>query len=273
MNFIVRKNLFEETGKEQLAFLVLDFNRPQESRTLLESIKRHVKFPHKVLFYSNGGDQSYISEFYECGLIDILVASRKNEGSSIGTIRLAELCPCKYFINLQCDNYLVRDLDEVEFSQMKKALTNGNGAIDFAFVGKQVFSERAFMADIEFYLNNEFLTHSGTGPFQNSALDNSEQAFTKWLKKNNKQIAHWVNRLIADNGKYAVIEVNNGLMRRRCDTHQVWVIKTPEKSMPLWNLSENDWNKILAGRWENGSIPENSVKDAFFFYSNEMDPA
>lgn len=272
MYFQANKNLFPETGANDLCFLILDYNRPAESLVLLNSIKRHVKFQHKVIFYSNGGIQDYAFDFFQKGLIDTLVLNKLNEGSSIGTIRLTEICYSKYFINLQCDNYLIRDFYLEEAIDMARTLEETDaGAIDFAMVGNQVFSERAFMSRVDFYSRNPFFSAAGTGPFQSDTLPNSEQAMTKWLQVNNKKIRHWPNRLIADNGKYAVLEIGQGVFKRRTDTQELSILKTPKEKAPAFNLTDAEWDIILKGDWADWRIPEKSREWVFHFYSNDFE--
>jgi len=276
MNFAVRKNIFEdEISKIFLSFLVLDFNRPEESLKCLSSIRNHVKFPHNIIFYSNGGNQDYVWDLYKKGLIDILILSKKNEGSGIGTIRLTEICPSGFFINLQCDNFLIRDFAVEEFIEMARKTTPESPIIDLALVGKDVFSERAFFSHLAYYSRNPYQEGGGTGPTQVLNLINSEQATTKFLKEENKQIYHWPHRLIADNGKYAIIETPcGGILKRRCDTQELKIEKIPKQKMPAFNLSDDEWNEILAGKWQDWRIPKQSREWVFHFYSNDFeDPA
>ena len=41
--------------------------------------------------------------------------------------------------------------------------------------------------------------------------------------------------------------------------------------MPAFNLSDEEWDLILAGKWEPWRIPEKSKEWVFNFYSNEFE--
>jgi len=254
---------------KKVSFLILDYSRPQETATLLNSIKRHVKFnDYEVIYLSNGGDQTYVPLFYKSGLIDKCILSKKNEGSGLGTLRLTEFCQSPYFINLQCDNYLIRPFEECELNLMIDLLSGEVGAIDFTEL--KPFSERAFMMDTEFYCSNPLQEGGGTGPEQGLSLKGTEQATYEWIIQNNKSVYCWPN-LIGDSGKYAIIEVGKGVLERRCDTQELKVWKTPKSSMPLWNLTDEEWKDILEGKWKDWRIPEKSKKWVFHLFSQEFE--
>lgn len=46
---------------DKVSILVLDYNKPEEARKCLESVKEYCKFNKEVIFYSNGGEQDYES--------------------------------------------------------------------------------------------------------------------------------------------------------------------------------------------------------------------
>lgn len=61
-----------------VSFLILDFNKENESTQLVESIRKHVKFDkYEVIFLSNGGRQDYAVNLYQEGLIDKLILYKK----------------------------------------------------------------------------------------------------------------------------------------------------------------------------------------------------
>mgnify|MGYP000553024458 CR=1 FL=1 len=41
-------------GSRERLWGILDFNKPAATRVCLESVRRHVKVPHKVIYYHNG---------------------------------------------------------------------------------------------------------------------------------------------------------------------------------------------------------------------------
>lgn len=262
MNKPILKNFFNHTNKN-ITFLILDFNRPTETNLLLNSIKKYVKFDHSVILYSNGGEQNYIKDFYDKNLIDIAILSKKNDGSGIGTIRLIELCPTEYFIYIQCDNFFYRDFSFEELDLMRKELDKDKVGV-ISLTNLNSFSERAFMCKTEFYLKNHFQEGGGTGPTQVLNLLNSEQAMTKWLEKNNKDIVIW-NQLLIDSGLFSIVETPcGGSLIRRCDSQELKILKLPKQKMPLWNLSEIEWEDILNNKWEDWTIPKASIPWIFF---------
>ena len=98
--------------------LVLDFNKSDESRRLLESINQHCKFDHRVVFLDNGSDEKYARIFKDEGLIDKLIENPKNEGLGTGTRQLFEEARCEYTIYAQNDQYIWRDFNENELYQI-----------------------------------------------------------------------------------------------------------------------------------------------------------
>lgn len=269
------KECFKRISKN-LSILILDFNRPNESFTLLTSIKKHVKVDYEVIFLSNGGNQDYVFDLYERGLIDKCILNKKNEGSGFGTIRLTEFCQSKYFLNLQCDHAFIRDFEEAEFDEIKQVLEDPSvGSIDLTFLSKIQngnFSERAFICKTEFYCSNPFQEGGGTGPEQNLNFKGSEPAMSEWLKCNSKKSITWQPQLVVDTGQYAVIETKcGGVLKRRCDTHEIKVLKRPNEKMPMWSLSDSDWERIINGEWKDWEIPENSKGWIFFLFREEFE--
>jgi hypothetical protein len=270
------KKCYDILGKK-LSFLVLDYNRPSESFACLKSIKEKVTFPHETVFLSNGGNQDYVLDFYAQGLVDKLILSNRNEGSGLGTIRLINFCSTEYFIYMQCDNVISRDLSDVEISDMMRLLDSGNvGAIDWTGLVPDVcsYSERAFMMKTDFYNSNPYHTGGGTGPFQGLCLEGSEECNRKWIVDNGKEIVGWRPYIIYDVGKYALLELPcGGILRRRCDSQQLWVLNQPKVKMPCFNLTDEEWEVILRGEWKQGSVPEKSRPHIFYIFDPQPDPA
>ena len=63
-----------------VSFLILDFRKPKETKTCLESIKRYVQFPHKIIYLDNGSREGYPQEFKNSGLCDIIIQNNTNTG-------------------------------------------------------------------------------------------------------------------------------------------------------------------------------------------------
>jgi len=262
--------------KKEISFLIVDFNRPQESQLLLESIQRHVKFNnYEVIFYSNGGTQDYVIDFYRKGLIDRLILNKKNDGIGLAQPRLIEFCQTDYFINAQCDRYIARDFTLEELNAMKEEFqSNKNlGAIDFTF--NNIFSENAYMMATNFACQVPDHKGGGPGPFY-SLGEGSETSTYNWIIKNNLQTKTWPYLLFRDSGMYAIQELPcGGILKKRTDSQQLTIIKKPTKkyeNVPGLRISDQEWNQILNGTFINGTILEDHKKDSFAFFSNKLDP-
>ena len=92
-----------------LSVLVLDFNKPVEARACLESVKRHVLCPHRVIYLHNG-QADYPAAFLRDGLVDTLIQTSQNRGLGVGTRDLVAACFSPYFLYLQQDQILEHNL-------------------------------------------------------------------------------------------------------------------------------------------------------------------
>lgn len=259
----------------KITFLVLDYNRPIELELCLKSIRQQCLINHEVITLVNGGNTSSHYELFKTGLTDKLILSAKNEGSSLGILRLVQNCTTDIFIFLQSDNILAQRIDFSIFNGIQTLLSVPHvGAIDLTGLVPTIseFSERAFIMKTDFYLAHDLNTGYGTGPFYDPQQPNSEQTTLEWLKKNSKQVIPSSPPCVVDTGKYAILELPcGGILKRRTDTHQIWVIKTPKNKIDCYDLSESEWETILSGKWIGGTTPEISKSKAFFFYSKEAD--
>lgn len=259
-----------------ISILILDYNRPQNLYMCLESIKQFVKFKCEVNVLINGGDPNPAYNLFLNHIPSRITFSKQNEGSSLGILRLVQSCSTKYFIFLQSDNMFKREFSQEEVDQMIQNLERDEvGAIDLTGMVPEgcQFSERAFIMKTDLYLSQDEITGYGTGPFFNPKELNSEQVITNFIYKNGKMVCGWRPYIIQDIGKYAIFETPcGGIFKRRCDTHQIWVIKKPEKQIDLFSLNDEEWKIILEGRWVGGSIPEHGKANMFFYFSKELDP-
>lgn len=261
----------------KITFLVLDYNRPQTLFQCLKSIRERVRFEnYEIITLINGGNVEPAYEMFKHGLTDKLLLSSKNEGSSLGTLRLVNNCSTDHFIYFQSDNFFLRDFTLEELNCYKKILENPEfGAIDFTGMinfGINQFSERAFMMNTNFYLSNDTHSGYGTGPFYNPDFKNTEQSTLDYINSLGKKV-FGAHKLIGDSGKYSFFECPcGGIIKRRNDTHQLWFLKTPKAKFSYSHLTDDEWDVILAGKWRGGSIPKEAQKHAFYFWSNELDP-
>ena len=266
--------------EKPVSFLILNFNRADNLYCCLDSIKKNIKFDYDITVLTNGGileelDKSYV--LFRNSFIDKLILSSRNEGSSLGVLRLIKSCTNKYFILIQGDAAIKREINKDELDGMIRSLESGFcGAVDWTGLVPRSckFSERAFMAKTEFYLSclDKFSGY-GTGPFYNPSEDNSEQTMDKFIYESGKVVSPWSPQLTIDTGKYSIFETPcGGIFRRRNDSHQVWVIKKPERKIDLYDLTDEEWDIILAGEWVGGTIPQKAINKAFYFYSSGPDP-
>lgn len=261
--------------KKDISFLVLDYNRAENLYLCLSSIRNHAKFNYELSVLINGGDSSQPYEMFRHGLMDKIQISKDNEGSSLGALRLIQSCVTKYFIFIQSDNSIFREFSSHELKRMINLLNySDNAAIDFSYnLPQSFFSERAFMMETDLYLSNDNHSGYGTGPFYNPKELNTEQTTELFIKSLNKKVFRWEPKLMFDTGMYAVLELPcGGILKRRCDTHQIWVIKQPKQKHDAFNLNDYEWDVILNGKWTQGSIPEHGMKNGFLFFSDKFDP-
>lgn len=260
----------------KITFLVLDYNRPDNLKSCLSAIRDRCKIKHEIITLINGGQIDYAIELFKEGKTDKLLLSNTNEGSSLGILRLVESCTTDWFIFLQSDNIFNLTITEDILSILIKIASDYDiCGIDFTGLVPRdsLFSERAFLMRKDFYLAHDLNTGYGTGPFYNPAFPNSEQTTLQWIQLNNKHMAPCYPPIVIDSGKYAILELPcGGVLKRRSDTHQVWVLKKPLKKVNCYGLSEEEWDIILKGQWIGGTIPKNCEKSKFFFYSSELDP-
>ena len=271
----MKHNCYDHLKKE-ISFLIVDYNRPQESQLLLESIQKHIKFDnYEVIFFSNGGMQDYVIDFYKRGLINRLILNKKNDGIGLAQPRLIEFCQTDYFINAQCDRFIARDFGLEELNAMKKAFEVNKklAAIDFTF--NQGFSENAYMMATNFACQVPNHKGGGPGPFYFLG-EGSETTTYEWIVKNELEVQSWPYLLFKDSGMYAIQELPcGGVFKKRTDTQQLTVIKKPIKKyndVPGLRISDEEWEQILNGTYINGTILESHKKDVFFLFSNELDP-
>jgi hypothetical protein len=257
-----------------VSFLILDFQKPIETKLLLESLKRRVQLEkYEVVLLSNGGVQDYIVDYYNEGFIDRLILNKKNEGCGFGTMRLIQQCSTKYFFYLQNDCFLNVPINKDILDWMIKAIEGGKvGAFDLKGTYKDgTFSESAFFAETDFYLANPYLLGGGPGVFQTLSntgkLLPTEHATSMWLKENNKKVARITPNLFFNTGKYTIRETScGGIILFRCDSQQLWIVKPLKQRHEDMKLTDEEWELILSGKWIGGTIPEYNKSQIFTFF-------
>jgi hypothetical protein len=236
----------------------LDYSKPIESRRALESIRRHSHFPHKVIYLSNGGDQSYVMDFYREGLIDQLIFNKVNNGLGYGTEDLFRFCDTEWAIYWQNDQELLYPLTEMHINRMIAEFGRNPalGALGLAGMpcGENVYSERAHLINVPFY-NSIPKTHGGCGPFNH--LKYNEQAVQEFFKENGRSFVTLYPPLVRDLGFYTIRELPcGGVVRQRTDTKSVTWLKYPKEPYMFPEMNESEWADSIAGKWPDGTIPQ-----------------
>lgn len=251
-----------------ISYLILDFNRPNESALLLDSIWRHSKFPFAVIFLSNGGTQDYAWQFYEKGLIHKLILRKENSGCGLGTKELFRSSEHEFNIYLQNDQFLVREFsrDELEHYINHLKQNPSCGHIDLAGnQGNGRPSERAFLTNRDFY--NSMNVSSG-GPGKKADVLWSEESVQNHYKENN---IHFVSSplLFADNGAYSIRENPDGsVWEHRTDTKQLRLVRGPVKEKFVYpKFTDGEWELVLkTQKWPKWKIPKNEAASSFVFF-------
>lgn len=242
----------------ELAVCVLDYLKPIETRLCLQSLRAHLKVPHKIIYQDNGGgpDQSYVWQLYQDGLCDVLISKRRGGGGGVGQTDLFRFSDAPYTLFVQSDQVMLADITPELFDVFKQTLEGESQCIDLN--GDQsrrgVWTDRAHLIKTAFF--------NSLGPFPNGGPGNdatpwNEAHLQKAFTDNGYQICHVAPVLFGDHGVWSVREAGDGLYRHRCDTKQIWVLKQPTYRTDVYPpFNDNEWEQVLDGRWTDGQIPE-----------------
>lgn len=185
-----------------VSFLVLDFNKAQETFQCLESIRRLTQFKnYEIVLLSNGGEQENIFQFYKSGLIDRLFLYKRNYGCGIGTHDLYNISKAEYSIYVQNDQYMRRQFSSEELQAMINNLNEEYKCIDLSGGAghSDKFSERAHIMNTEFYKQLHLKGYGGPGPFEHEWLwSEGGTSYSFWDK--DYKIHHEWPCLFANNG-------------------------------------------------------------------------
>jgi hypothetical protein len=255
-----------------LSVLILDHAKPIETRLCLESVKRHVLFPHRVILCDNGSGEDYSLRFVREGLVDQLIVNRDSRGLGLGTRDLFAASGSAYSFYLQNDQTLFRDFTEQEFqfiTHLFGAATDDGIVCSVSLAGspcgKGRYSERGhIIATAQYRLWEEkgLLGYHGAGPYHDGV----------WRERQIQDIyaahgrTHYEHQpLVQDNGVYAIRDMGAaGYWLHRTDSKQLWCIVPPTVKNPAYpKLSDEEYALAAAGRWPDGAIPAIEVKDSF----------
>jgi predicted O-methyltransferase YrrM len=270
----VTKDILSTGYKEaELTYLVLDFNKESESRQCLQSIKKHTKFPHKVIYLHNGPDAGYAYGQYKEGLVDEFIQTLDNHGLAIGTRDLFSICASPYAFYLQNDQFLLRDFTLEEFKEVKKIIgsqykspldgsTWTAASVDLAgaVCGLHTYSERGHLVQTDFYkmLEKEIpLGYFGAGPYHQDPW--REEQIQKYYQS--KKYLHYTyqEKLVEDNGYHAIRQnLDGSLWEQRNDTKEIRLLRGPVKAKGNFpNFTDIEWEQVLKTQnWPEWQIPE-----------------
>lgn len=258
----------------QLSVLVLDFLKPALTRACLESVRRHIKVPYKVIYYHNG-PADYSRAFLDEGLVDVFMQSKVNHGLGVGTRDLFAASFSPYSVYLQNDQMFIEDLTQELFDDFTHMLggklfleikdeaePRDSGwhvaSISLAgqIAGPSVYSERAHFIHTSFYKALEAsgqLSTFGAGPYHHGEW--REAAIQRYYKEHQLMHVTHLQPLVRDVGIWTIRDCAGGRLHMRTDTKALWWEKPPTEPYVFPELTEDEWQIALAGRWVNGTVP------------------
>jgi hypothetical protein len=257
-----------------LTVAVLDFCKPHESRLCLESVKRHLKVGHKIIFCDNGSGEDYPLQFVREGLVDQLIVNRESMGLGLGTRDLFAAAFGPVTLYLQNDQIFVRDFQEMEFVGLVNQFGAGDGTRKIGSIslagqpcGPNIYSERAHLISTKFYKDmerNGLLGYHGAGKYHDGVWRERQiqDLYTK------EGLVHWMPPIlpwVSDNGVYALRDMSEGgVWLHRTDTKALWVVIPPQTKNPAYpKLTDEEFETAKRGEWVDATIPSQEVKDSF----------
>jgi hypothetical protein len=255
--------------------LILDFNRENELRDLLFSLKVNALFDKKITILNNGGER-YADSFKEEGLLsdqDEVINNTTNVGCGAGTIQLFAQCKSKYAFYIQVDHLLYTKITQKEIEEFENLLQKYKiSHIDLSGdQGHGKYSERAQFISVDFY-NSIPKSIGGPGPWdhikwtEQCVQENIEERGLSYISVTYEIGSQKVPPFI-DRGKWSIRTNPDGSMwKHRTDTKQLICLKTPKEKYSFPPLSDEQWEKAISGNWpENGEVPF-GWKDHVFKY-------
>lgn len=262
-----------------LTVAVLDYCKPFEARLCLESVKRHVQVPHKVVFCDNGSNEDYPLTFVRDGLVDQLIVNRESTGLGLGTRDIMNASFSPFTLMMQNDQVFSRDLTQVDFdsltSQLGQRTQDGViASINLAglIASPNRYSERSHIVFTTFYRQMErggVLGYHGAGRYHDG-IWREAQIQEVYAAQN---LIHWTPPTVQwakDNGVYATRDMGDGgVWLHRTDNKALFVIVAPTgpKNPAYPKLTDTEYELAKKGEWQDGRIPEMEVKDSFDCWS------
>lgn len=264
-----------EWKEPPLAVLVLDFLKEEETRLCLESVKRHIKVDHTVIYHHNG-QADYPSALLKEGLVDTLVQTKQNHGLGLGTRALFAATFSPYSLYLQNDQYLMRDFTEDDLAAMVDILEHeprhgdpriASISLAGAPCGLGVYSERAHLIltrQYKYWESLGRLGYYGAGPYHDGPW--REAQIQEMYRVHGKWHMFWPQPFVVDNGSRAIRENPDGsLWEHFPDTKALWLRRGPVRERYVYpRFTESEWASVLNTQiWPDGQIPEQEQKESF----------
>lgn len=261
-----------------ISVLVLDYKKPEATKLLLESLRRHIKFDYKIIYLHNGKSEDYGYQYFKDGLIDQFIQTKDNNGLGVGTRDLFAASFSEYSMYVQNDQILGRDFTREELDHVMKhmyASYNGNviNSISLAgdVCGNQKYSERAHIIRTDFYKTLEThkaLGYHGAGPFHDGEW---REAQIQAVYAANKLIHYpYGNPIFIDNGREAIRQNPDGSeWKHYPDTKGLFLLKGPVKEKYVYpKFTDEEWSRVIETQsWPDGQIPQNEIKDSFHVWN------
>jgi len=242
--------------------LILDYNRPNELKNLLNSLKENALFEKKIVVLNNGGDK-YADKFLKEGLCDRVINNSINIGCGAGTVQLFSQCQSEFAFYIQVDHLLQMQLTQkhIDFFTEKIVFEN-NYYIDLAGnQGHGNYSERA-----QFIRRSDYLIaqkdFGGPGPLDN--LKWTEESVQDYMKEQGLKFFSFYpvpNQLIPpfrDCGWDSARENPDGSKwLHNPDTKLLKCLNPPTEIFTFPPLDEEEWEMAINGLWpEGGQVPK-----------------
>lgn len=248
--------------------LILDFNREDELKTLLDSIKYFANFEKRVVVLNNGGER-YADKYKDKGLIDEVIHNRVNIGCGAATVQLFAQCRSDYAFYIQVDHELQYELTEEHIKLFKDSLTKNNQIFYVDLNGDQghgKYSERAQFINRNKYLSAP-ISFGGPGPLEDLLW--SEESIQNYMAENNLTFASFNIRGIPpfkDCGKRSVRTNPDGsIWSHEPDTKRLWLKQGPIKEKFSYpKFTDSEWEEVIKNQsWPDGNIPEKEKDHSF----------
>lgn len=241
---------------EPVSFLILDYKKPAETRACLESIRRHAKIDHKIIYLDNGSNESYPHDLYRDGLADVIISKRRGMGGGVGQTDLFRWCDTRYAFFVQSDQTLVHDIEPKHIDRFIDALSNGARVVDCNGDQSQQgrWTDRAHFIDVQWF--NSLAPFPNGGPGELHHLRWNENYLQEVFDKLDNPIIHVKPVLFEDNGVWTVRELPcGGIVKMRTDTKAVTWVKSPKERYIFPEHTDAEWAAAIGGAWVAGTVP------------------